>query len=826
MRRTAICCISLLITVAVTGSSAAGGSGARCTFRFDRISLRTSLDSLSGFYSLAIVYLDKDVDGKEVSTSCTECDFDEALDSVLTGTSLTWIRFGSQVVLKEREIAPSHPSTTVCGTVRDSATGEWISGATILLRDGGGQSSPTVLRSCPTNAFGFFSLPHVPTGTYVLAARAMGYRLAEIPLVATTEGPQQRAVSLVQEDIPFQEITVEGNRTTLASAESFTRGVYLRAVPSDQNHYLLDGARIYNPSQYGGVLSTFNAEALNDVQVEVGGLPPSYGGHVGGIVDLSMRDGSRERLSGSAGTGSLGSQLSLEGPLNTSSTFLLSGRRGYPDPAVPFLHGDGTLNRLGSSELTGKMTYRFSPRNQVSFAGYFGRNVYTNMIGDSRHGLSNDFDWGNKEVNVRWIGIASPSLFLQASGVYTRYDFTLNQLLSGDQSTNSRVLFTSDYTIDDLSCRAQAESYHDEEHTVRAGIELTHHRINAAISPFSTQTGSLSLQDFASLDAAVYLQDQWRILPGVVADIGARATSFTGDNGTFSAVDPRFSLLFSPDEGTRLYGSLTVINQFIHPYRNSGVFLLYPTMFWYPSGEHAPPSSSLQLTLGVEKALQNNTFVVSAESYYRVTNTLHEFGLDSTGSLPADLSSEILLGTGKAYGVECSLRKRTGDLNGSITYTLSWVRERVPDINNGKPFSPPFDRRHEIQVAAWYMPVENWVFGFLCVLASDQSASSVSRTVSPESGNGRGLSSGPEFVDINGGRLPGFQRIELTARYRCALLGLPSQFSLRLLNAYGLLDPVTWQLRGSSDIRLKWSAFLQAPSLMPWYPAVAFAVWF
>ena len=323
------------------------------------------------------------------------------------------------------------------------------------------------------------------------------------------------------------------------------------------------------------------------------------------------------------------------------------------------------------------------------------------------------------------------------------------------------------------------------------------------------------------------------MLPGVIAELGGRATSFSGDKGTFSAIDPRFSLLVSLDDFTRLYGSLSAINQFLHPYRNSGIFLLYPTVFWYPSSENAQPSTSFQATLGFEKGLRSNEYIVSAESFFRATNNLHEFRFDTVGAPVRDLYSEVLTGTGKAYGVEFLFRKRTGDLTGSVGYTLSWLRETVAELNGGSPFSPPFERRHEIQVALSYAPLERWTFGFLCVLASGQT----SLTVPLNSPSPMDFNAGPgvratqaaqsaDFLDLNGGRLPGFQRIELSVIHRFLAWNLPCQVTLRLLNGYGLLDPILWQGQASRDLRYRWSAELQQPNLTPIYPTIGLLVRF
>ena len=828
MKATTTFCISLLLALGLPYAGAAQERETRTSFRLDAVSLRSSLDSLMRWYPVSVVYLDRDVEGRVVSAACTECTLDQALGRVLAGTSLTWIRTGSHVVLKEREREDSEEAATISGIVSDSITGEKMAGSNVLLLDSLGQSSLAYPRWCPTNSYGFFSLRNVRPGTYTLAVRALGYKVLNIPLIVVSARPIRCDMGMVSEDITLQEVTIEGQRTALASAQGISRGVYIRSTPSDQNQYLLDGARIYNPSHFGGVLSTFNAEALNDVDVVAGGLPPYYGGRVGGIVDLSLRDGGRDRLSGWAGTGTLGSNVSLGGPLDGHTTFLLSGRRGYPDVAVPFLRTDGAPNDMGTSELIAKVTRRFAGGNQVSLNGYFSRDSYTNSVEGSRERLNNDFRWGNGALNLRWTGVATPSLFLQASALYTRYDLTLDQQLASTALAFPALRYLSDFAIEDFSLSAQAEQYYDEMHTVLAGIELVHHRIAGNINGFASHSAPLSLHDFSSVEATVYIQDRWKIHPRVVAEIGARATTFAGNTQTFSAVDPRFALIASLNETTRAYGSFTAINEFIHPYRNSGIFLLYPPLFFYPSTDQVRPSTSFQLTLGAEREVADHAVVASVETYYRATNNLQEFGIDSAFRF-TDFNSTILYGTGRAYGVELSVRKKKGAWTGSVTYNLAWARETVAALYGESSFPSPFDRRHELQVASWYAPSERWVFGALCVVASAEptaSAPGQSRaSTSPHLGGGGSPPAGTlavGYVDLNGSKLPGFQRVELDAVYRFLVGGMSCDLSLRMLNGYGLVDPFKWDLQEQGS----WRATLQKQKLLPIYPTLGFAVRF
>jgi TonB dependent receptor-like, beta-barrel/Carboxypeptidase regulatory-like domain len=819
MKMVPILCTSLLLALMIPRGGAAQGSASKRTFHLEDSRLRDAIDSLMLWYSVPILYLDRDVRGARVTVICKSCVADEALTRVLQGTGLVWRRIGSQFMLQKRSSSPEEGGGTIAGTVVDTLTGEWIAGASVLLQDS--IEDPVVRRWCITNQFGFFSLRNVKPGAYLLAVRSLGYTRAGIPILMAAGSSVRKDITMLPQEIRLQEVTIEGHRTPFSAAEGLSRGIYIRSTPSDQDQYLLDGARIYNPAHLGGVLSTFNEDALNDVQLKVGGVPPSYGGRIGGVMDISLREGAMERLSGSVGSGTMGSFLTLEGPAGSQTSFLVSGRRGYPDIIVPHLEEGRTANSLHSSEVIAKLSHRLSENDRFSVSGYFGRDSYTNTVGGGGAELDNGFSWGNASANVRWIGIVSPSLFLHAAAVYTRYDFSARHSLRDDTILMPGTPLNSDYSIEDISVRAQAEHYYDENHTVRGGVELLHHRLNGTISPFSSQIAGFSFPRFSAWELSVYVQDQWRLLPGVTADVGARVTSFVGEDATFSGVDPRFSLLVSPDDEWRLYTSLTAINQFVHPYRNSGIFLYYPTIFWYPSDAAIRPSTSLQVSLGTEKLMGEGAYVVSAESYYRITRNLHEFAFDTTAALSAGLDDVVLFGSGKVYGGAVTLRKRTGSLTGWLSYNLSWTTHTFKELNDGKPFFPRFDRRHELQAAAWYTPTSDWVFGVLCVLASDQSPS-----FSPKVSVARNALQPAELIDMNGSRLPGFQRFEVRVLHRFSSWGMPLQVSLRLLNSYGLFDPIEWELSPHDDIRLKWNAGLREQRVFPLYPTLGLSMRF
>ena len=827
MNMIATFCISIALLLSCCTPGSAQEQRTRVSFRYDRMELAAAMDSLMRRYDVSVVYFDEQVRGISVRAVCASCTLDEALDQVLDGTGLTWIAMGRQIVLRPRAVQPARVASAVNGLISDSLTGTSLAGAVVALRDAAADSAGATRMVCPTNAFGFYSLRDIGPGSYTLSVRRVGYAPRQLHVVIVPGESPRLDIALQQEEIPMQEFTVEGHRTASTPAEGFVHGTYLRSIPSDQTQFLLDGARVFNPSHFGGTSETFPPELLNEVEPMVGGLPPYYGGRIGGLLDLSVRDGTGDRLKGIAGIGTLGAEVVFEGPVSPATSYVLSARRTYPYPALALLEPDASPNRAGSYEVDGKIQSRVSGSSRLYVNGLLSEDVYTNVAGATGGDLRNTFTWGNQMLNVRWLGISSPSLFLFGSLAYSRYDLNLAHNMASSVPAAGPSL-NSDYRMEDLTLRFHAEHFYDREHTLRGGVEITEHGIGGSISAFSSNLLPLSIQGFSAWELSVYLQDQWRITPGLLAELGARATSFAGSGGSRSGIDPRFSLVGELGEASRLYASVTSINQFIHPYRSTGVFYYYPALMWYPSDDHVRPSTSMHFVAGMEDSWGNDAWTGNAECYYRITRDTHGFTVAAVSPAAQELTDAIIYGSERAYGLSVSLRKRYGAITGTVRYSLSWLWDAFPDVNNGVAFASPFDRRHEVELWTSYTPGNDWAFGVLCVIASTPQVP-VPAPLAPAEphafGDVRAVTAAGPDIDANGARTPGFQRLEFSIMKRFAFWSVPCQVTLRMINAYGLLDPFEWQVSTGGAAR-PWTIVQRELHLFPLYPTLSLHVHF
>ena len=82
--------------------------------------------------------------------------------------------------------------------------------------------------------------------------------------------------------------------------------------------------------------------------------------------------------------------------------------------------------------------------------------------------------------------------------------------------------------------------------------------------------------------------------------------------------------------------------------------------------------------------------------------------------------NKIATGTGKAHGLELSIKKDKGKLTGLISYTYSKTTRKFQEINNGNEFPYIYDRTHSISTALMYRFSKKFSIGANWIFATGQ----------------------------------------------------------------------------------------------------------
>lgn len=94
-----------------------------------------------------------------------------------------------------------------------------------------------------------------------------------------------------------------------------TSGIYVRGGSPDQNLMLLDDIPLYYVNHIGGYVSVFNPDVIKDIKLYKGGYPARYGGRLSSIMDIRMKEGNMNEVTGNVSVGIISSKFSIEGPI-------------------------------------------------------------------------------------------------------------------------------------------------------------------------------------------------------------------------------------------------------------------------------------------------------------------------------------------------------------------------------------------------------------------------------------------------------------------------------------------------------------------------------
>ena len=151
-------------------------------------------------------------------------------------------------------------------------------------------------------------------------------------------------------------------------------GFNVRGGAADQNLILFNDGTIYNPSHFFGFFSAFNPELVKDIELYKSSVPAQFGGRLSSVLDISGREGNKEKFAGTAGIGLLTSRVNIEGPIQKGkSSFNIGGRTTYSDWLIKLLPDRSGYKNSGASfyDLNLILNDRINDRNEGNYRWLF-----------------------------------------------------------------------------------------------------------------------------------------------------------------------------------------------------------------------------------------------------------------------------------------------------------------------------------------------------------------------------------------------------------------------------------------------------------------------
>ncbi len=689
------------------------------------------------------------------------------------------------------------------GFVYEKKNGEAVPFANVFLRGTkiGGS----------TDVNGFFNLTKVPAGNYSLQVNFIGYDSMSVKITLKDKELITKKIYLTESAVVLNEAVVSAekqdkteqvrisvNKITPKQIERIPSvggepdfAQYLQVIPGIvftgdqggqlyirggspiQNKVLLDGMVIYNPFHSIGFFSVFDSDIIRNADVYTGGFNAEYGGRISSVMDITMRDGNKNRLAGKISATTFGSKLLLEGPIfkgadnsKTSLTYIFSGKTSYIKESSKYLYSyvDSAGIPFSFTDFYGKLTLNTENGSKINLFGF-------NFTDKVKYQALSNLDWKSYGIgsNIILVPAGSPFLF-KFNFSFSNYDITLNELdqlprnslINGYNLGFSFVYFNGknelNYGVETLGFKTDFNFYNSanrkidqQQYTTELGAFV---KYKITLDKFIIEPG-MRLQYYASL-SKVSPEPRLGIKYNVVKHFrlkfagGLYSQNFVAASSDRDVVNLFYGFLSSPELGD-------LPSEFNGKTVKSSIQKAWHTILGFEA------DLTKKIDLNVEGYIKRST---------QLTNLNRDKIYDDIADnhdIPDDLKKDFVIETGDAYGVDFTLKydfKRTYIW---VVYSLGYVN-RFDGLNT---YLPNYDRRHNINLVAtrtfgkgldWELSAR-WNFGsgfpFSQTAGYYEQLSLNGANANPITENGQ---IGILYGNLNNGRLPDYHRLDITIK--------------------------------------------------------------
>lgn len=716
----------------------------------------------------------------------------------------------NQATAYSKESAASAETSSLNGYVTDAKTDETLIGASVSIQQ--------IKMGTYTNKLGYFSITNIPEGEYIVDVSYLGYNKLkkkikfkkgiairetfkmvsagvetdEVEVEANRE-VEKREISISKINIPIQQIKkirVGGESDVFRSLQflpgiltssQLSSGLYVRGGSPDQNLVLLDGSIVYNPSHLFGFISTFNSDAIKDVELIKGGYPAEYGGRLSAVLNITQKDGNKQNVEGQGSIGVISSKLSLQGPLPfIDGSWFIGGRRTYFELIKMLIPSDplSPLPDFNFYDLNMKVNINIGDNDKLAISSFLS----SDYLKLGTFGVSLGMDIANQTASARWTHIFSDHVFsvFNLSTSYYKNNF------AGDQSNLSFLINNS---INDITGKYTLEWFLNKELTMKFGVESNRYLFKyyqnfTGLSDTSSKENVSSFGytkiDTVDWNHSIFAQFNYNFSDFVSFQGGLRTNYWQISNHLL--FDPRFALRYRFQENMAIKAAWGIYSQNLRLAAQPD-FSFFDT--WLPTDKTLPAARSEHYILSLETQPAEG-YDLNFDVYYKKMHNVSELNTNMLD--PKQESSVFLIGNAEAWGFEVFVQKKFGSFAGWVGYALGFIEAKYDSINGGDPFRPKYDRRHDFKTVLQYQISDKWEVSATFTLQSGQSYTGATsrfliRLPGDSTGKGKIVPS-----QRYGLRLPISHQLNLSTSYSFKMFNLDSKIILDIFNVYSHRD--------------------------------------
>lgn len=475
-----------------------------------------------------------------------------------------------------------------------------------------------------------------------------------------------------------------GVANTGASAQ-----IVIQGASPDDTGYLIDGHRVPLVFHFGGLSSVITPDAVESVDLLPAGYGPEYSRAIGGLIGLNSRSPKKDRLHGLAFVDLLNAGLLLEGPIDSTSRFLISGRYSYVGQvlkAVAMENDDLELTAaptyydltgIYEKDLSDKTTLKTtaiaskdqlelilnrSANNDPDLRGnFFNSTEFYRIIPQLRTKLSSETEMTYS------LGLGHDSLFVDIGNRYLDVDATVISQRSELKHQWSK-LQTTYLGLDNYW----------QNSNVKVNLPAVS-SIGGVSSPFSVGEERKFDEESSQTFLGAYLRQEmklsedsrWTLLPNL------RLDHFTLNQKTH--LQPRFQARYQLDPSLLLRGSVGQYYQTPSPQEASRLY----------GNDDLRSPHAWHYTLGFTKDFRGERqdgFQLSNNYFYKKLNDLVTPDVSKNYSNAAE---------GEIVGGELQGKLQTGPWTGQLVYTYLRSRRTIPGFGTTPS---EFDQTHNLNL--------------------------------------------------------------------------------------------------------------------------------
>ena len=713
--------------------------------------LNEVLTSIRDDYNVQISFDDHLLSNYKITLTKTFSSPGAAIRKLIKGLPLDFEKSGEVIVIYYVKPSEKKPEFRFSGQIKDALSGETLPFSHITING----------HTQATDLLGSFNYISATDSIFTIRASHLGYYILDTSYAASSS----IQLLLIPSSIGLKEVVISNriiDKSTLIGSKPglmklnhkiafFLPGFgdnsvfnLLRLMPgilasgettndlviwgsySGQSQVLFDGFTIFGLKNFNDNISSFNPLMAKDIEVLKGGFDARYGERVGGIVNITGKNGNIKHPSFSVMLNNMTLNGIVEIPITRKASIVFAVRQTYYN-----LYNPGDINsilRRNTDNDTSndinivpnyvfrdanfKYTQRIGENDLFYISFYGGSDKFSYNINDRLRFVTvtkntaetNSQLGGSIFYGKTWRSGNTSNFSFSYSGLVSKYDDDYQVEVNKNGNIHDERKLNSKNLIDESIAKVENRFTLGSKNTleVEGGFYVNHVEL-------IEDTFNINLVNIQSVARRWYsmIQDNIALGTKTILKVGSRFTY--ADNLKKMYVEPRVSISVQANEYWKFNAAWGIYNQFITKSSIVDDLGNYRYLWTICNNEEIPVVQASHFVLGT--SFHNKGWTVSVEPYFKTVSGITRYFYFQKVQWEG-----VLVGNSRMYGIDLFLQKDWKGHSAWIAYSLSKVEERWPDLPGDDFRRAPQDQRHELKLALllnfdpFYFST-NYVFG-------------------------------------------------------------------------------------------------------------------